>query len=118
MKSIEVSCKTYIFAGAPTITYDAKFKDQSMKAGHTLIILVDITGFPDPKVTWFHDDKELTQSDKVTIEGDNKFSRLTIKGTTGKNSGKYKVVAKNNIGEAEEKFDVTILGKIIIKLIR
>ena len=88
-----------------------------MKAGHTLIILVDITGFPDPTVTWYQDDKEVTQSDKITIEGDNKFSRLTIKGATGKHSGKYKVVAKNNIGEAEEKMDVTILGMVIISLL-
>ena len=97
--------------GAPAIDYDSKYKSQSMKAGMSVIILADISGFPAPKVTWFHDDKEVTVTDKIIIEGDKKFTRLTLKGTTGKTSGVYKLVATNDIGTAEETFDVTILGK-------
>ena len=96
--------------GAPAIEYDPKFKSQSMKAGMSVIILADISGFPDPKVTWFHNDQEIKPSDKITIEEDKKYTRLTIKGTTGKTSGAYKLVATNDIGTAEEIFDVTVLG--------
>ena len=77
----------------------------------SLIILANISGFPDPKVTWFHDDQEVRATEKITIEGDNRFSRLTLTGTTGKTTGVYKLVAENDIGSAEEVFDVTVLGE-------
>ena len=99
--------------GAPAIEYDPKYKTQSMKAGMSIIILADISGFPVPNVTWFHNDQEVTQTDKITIEGDKKFTRLTMMGTTAKTSGSYKLVAVNDIGTAEETFDVTILGKMV-----
>ncbi len=77
----------------------------------SVIILADISGFPTPKTAWFFNNEELRSADKVTIEGDGKFSRLTIQKTTGKTTGSYKLVATNDIGTAEETFDVTVLGR-------
>ena len=86
-------------------------KDQSLKASHTLIILVNIEATPTPTVKWFHGDKELYHGKNVTIETEETFSRLTIKGTTGKQSGTYKITAENKVGKAEEQFTVTVKGK-------
>ena len=85
-------------------------KDQSLKASHTLIILVNIEATPTSTVRWFHGDKELHHGGNVTIETEETFSRLTIKGITGKQSGAYRIVAENKVGKAEEEFSVTIKG--------
>ena len=85
-------------------------KDQSLKASHTLIILVNIEATPTPTVKWFHGDKELHHGGNVTIETEETFSRLTIKGITGQQSGAYRIVAENKVGKAEEEFSVTIKG--------
>ena len=101
------------------MTYEPSTKDQSLKASHTLIILVNIEATPTPTVTWFHGDKELRHAGNVTIETEEKFSRLTIKGVTGKQSGAYKIVAENKVGQAEEEFSVTVKGnqsKIIVQV--
>ena len=100
----------FFLSGKPTLTYEPSMKDQSLKASHTLIILVNIEATPTPTVKWFHGDKELHYGGNVTIETEETFSRLTIKGITGKQSGAYKIVAENKIGKAEEEFSVTIKG--------
>ena len=100
----------FSFAGKPILTYEPSTKDQTLKASHTLIILVNIEATPTPTVKWFHSDKELHHGGNVTIETEDTFSRLTIKGTTGKQSGAYKIVAENKVGKAEEDFSVTVKG--------
>ena len=86
-------------------------KGQSLKASHTLILLVNIKATPAASVKWFHDDKELSQSKGITIETEETFSRLTIKGVTGKQTGTYKIEAENKVGKAEEEFKVTVKGR-------
>ena len=101
---------TSFFSGKPILTYEPSMKDQSLKASHTLIILVNIEATPTPTVKWFDGDKELHHGGNVTIETEETFSRLTIKGITGKQSGAYRIVAENKVGKAEEEFSVTIKG--------
>ena len=86
-------------------------KEQSLKASHTLILLVNIKATPAASVKWFHGDKELSQSKGITIETEETFSRLTIKGVTGKQTGTYQIEAENKVGKAEEEFKVTVKGR-------
>ena len=85
-------------------------KDQTLKASHSLIINVNIKATPTATVKWFHGDKELVKSNGINIETEESFSRLTIKGVTGKQTGTYKIVAENKVGKAEEEFNVTVKG--------
>ena len=87
--------------------------DQLLKANHSLVILADIQAKPTATVKWFHGDKQLYQAGNVTIETEEGFSRLTIKGVTGKHTGTYKIMAENKVGKAEEEFSVTVKGNII-----
>ena len=83
-------------------------KDQTLKTSHSLIINVNIQATPTATVKWFHGDKELVKG--VNIDTEESFSRLTIKGVTGKQTGTYKIVAENKVGKAEEEFSVTVKG--------
>ena len=100
------------FPGKPVLTYDPSMKDQYLKANHSLVLLVNIQATPTATVKWFHGDIELTKSRNVTIETEENFSRLSIKGLTGKQTGIYRIVAENTVGKAYEEFTVTVKGRL------
>ena len=102
----------YYFPGKPILTYDKAINNQTLKAGHSLVLNVNIEATPAAKVTWFHNDKQISQSGTVSIETEDTFSRLTFKGVTGKNTGTYRIEAENKVGKASEDLKATVIGKI------
>ena len=95
------------------ISYDDKLKEeQKMKIGSTLMITVNISGVPEPTVTWSCGDAELTVSNGTTIETTDAMSAVTIKGVSTENAGLYKVVAENVAGKDEAEFTFSIRGKV------
>ena len=105
---VQTEC-TLTVESAPILEYDDKLKETSIKAGNSLILLVDILGCPTPRVKWLCGETEVYAGDGVTIEGDGTFSRLTIKGARGTHSGKYTIVAENKVGKAEAEFNCKII---------
>ena len=99
------------FAAAPKIEYDSKVKSQSLKAGHSLIIPVNVSGHPPCSVTWFLNGRPLDVSGDVRVETGENFSTLTIKPATGKHSGIFKVVAENPVGTDEAELEASVVGK-------
>jgi hypothetical protein len=97
---------------APVIEYDAAaLKERlTVKSGQSLILTVNILGVPTPKSAWCIDGTELKAGGDVGIEGDGTFSRLTVKNTTSKNSGRYTITAENDIGSASADFDCVVQG--------
>ena len=94
------------------ITYESKLKEtQKLKAESTLVITVNISGVPEPAVSWSFEDAELTVTNGTTIETTDAMSTLTIKGVSAKNSGVYKVVAENAAGKDEAEFTFSVRGK-------
>ena len=94
------------------ITYDAVLKEGvSLKAGGSLILMVNISGEPQPRVSWFLGENQVYDgSDGTTIESGSDFSRLTIKPSRGEHSGVFKVTAENKHGSDEASFNVTVIG--------
>jgi len=102
----------YFDAAAPVIEYSESLKDtQKIKAGKSLILIVNILGSPTPKASWWRNDAEVKSGLDVTVEGDGTFSRLTVKNTSGDVTGKYKVLAENSVGSDSAEFNVIILGQ-------
>ena len=98
----------------PAIILDAPMKEaQKVKGGNNVNLYANIEGVPTPKVTWFHKDAELKSSNGISIDTKDTFTGLTIKGSTAKHSGTYKLVAENVAGKAETEFNVTVRGKIV-----
>ena len=55
----------------PKIEYEDRLKDGiTAKAGASLILLVNISGFPKPKVSWYHNGDEVTGFTGVDIDFD------------------------------------------------
>ena len=83
-----------------------------MKAGQTLNITATISGSPQPSEQWFYNETELTPSNKITLDYKTGVATLTIKDTTRQQTGKFKLVAENSVGNASAEFNVTVKGMI------
>ncbi|ELT96017.1 hypothetical protein CAPTEDRAFT_139759 [Capitella teleta] len=88
--------------------------EQKLKAQSTLIISVNVSGEPEPKLIWFKEDEEIGKSETTTIETSKNVSTLTIKKISSSDSGIYKVTAQNEAGEDSADFTITIKGKVSI----
>jgi len=109
--SVETDCKLTVHC-APLLEYDAAPK--TLKAGTSLVLLANVVaGMPVPCVRWFLKDVEITSgTTNVTLEGDGKFSRLTIKNVNAvENAGRYTLVAENKVGSATGEFDISVKDK-------
>ena len=60
------------------------------------------------QVKWYHNGEEVYSG----IEGDESYSRITVKNMSAESAGKYKVVAENKVGSAEAEFTVIVKGNM------
>ena len=97
--------------GKPALTYEEKWKEpQSLKGQTTLIITVNISGSPQPKITWYLGEQEIVKSDTTTIETTDITSTLTVKRVASSDAGIYKVTAQNEAGEDTAEFTIHVKG--------
>ena len=86
---------------APRITIKPSLKQEDN--GNKLIIHCEIQASPKPDIKWFKENFPLSDSDHVqakVLQSGNKYAiYLTIDSITSDDSGQYKVVAKNRLGE-------------------
>ena len=102
---------TFPFSALPTLEYDNRLKGaQSVKAGTTITLKVNVAGIPAPTISWLVDGQALDKSDRVSIETNKDFSTLTIKNATIKDSGVYTITAENVVGKAAADFEVNVKG--------
>ena len=93
------------------ITYDDKLKKtQNLKADTTLIITVNIAGVPDPDVSWYFGESELSTTNGTTINTTDTLSTLTMKGVSAESSGTYSVKAENTAGKDDAEFTLSVKG--------
>ncbi|GLH11531.1 Titin, partial [Gryllus bimaculatus] len=83
----------------------------TVKVGLTVTLDVNIIGEPPPAVTWYFQDKELKTEDQVRIDNIDYNTKFFIMKAKRAHSGKYKIVAKNSVGEDTAEIDITVLGK-------
>lgn len=82
-----------------------------MKAGLSVNLDVKIIGEPPPTVQWFFKDAEVKSDDNVRIDNVDYNTKFFILRTKRPQSGKYVIVAKNEVGEDRAEVDITVLGK-------
>lgn len=96
-----------------------KVEDQSCMTEQTHKMTIEIEGSPTPDVTFFKDGVQITSSEriKITKECEEIYS-ITIKNTSLNDTGSYSVVAKNEISQCSEfwQLRVTSPPKILQKL--
>ena len=98
----------------PLITYDAELNDPlNFKEGGTMYIEVDIAGSPRPSVKWSHGDHVLQESARVTMEYNDGWSFLKVKGVKAGDAGTYKVEAENSVGKDSAEFELRVLSECL-----
>ncbi|XP_064552468.1 uncharacterized protein LOC135438178 isoform X18 [Drosophila montana] len=91
--------------------FGRRLQAQVSKKGERLIMEVEVTGLPDPTVTWLKDDKPLKDagiSEHRLLAQGNSYKLIIEKAQTT-DSGKYMVRATNAGGEAKSIADCAIL---------
>lgn len=86
---------------APRLTVKPNLKQE--ENGNRLIIHCEIEASPKPDIKWYKENFHLVDSDrlnaKINPKGNKYELLLEIDGITSDDSGQYKVVAKNRLGE-------------------
>lgn len=74
-------------------------------------IRVPITGYPVPKATWSVGGKVLEDSDRVKIETNIAFAKLTITPSERRDKGIYSLKLVNPVSSVSGEIDVNVIGK-------
>nr|XP_042904669.1 obscurin-like isoform X2 [Parasteatoda tepidariorum] len=92
---------------APSIK--AELTDAEATEGGSAMLELKITGFPKPKVTWYHGGKEVSTGGRIRfLFADDETFTLVIKNVKKDDGGKYSVKAANEMGEAESSCTLTV----------
>jgi len=86
--------------------------------GTTLIFHCAIVADPKPQITWFHDGVKVADGGKfqVVTKEENEYTidcQLFLKNVTVEDAGKYKVTARNDLGESNATISLNFDSKCI-----
>lgn len=102
---------------APHITLKPSLKQDS--TGKNLTIQCQIQASPKPEVNWLRENKPISNTNKTKMRiesnrGDYHTLYLDIFDLNVEDSGQYKVIAKNTLGEVSAVISLGLDGKILI----
>ena len=79
------------------------------------LTFVQVSGDPQPDITWFRNGKELDKKSKDYVQSyDGKLATLTIEDVMTDDSAEMKVVAENNAGKVESSCKLEVKGNLVI----
>ena len=82
---------------------------QQVKRGGMLVLPINFSGSPRPKVTWYHRGVPVTpRPGHVHVDYGDGYSTLTISGIESTEADKYEAVVENVAGAAKLDFDVVV----------
>ena len=79
--------------------------DTCATEGEGVFFKVVVRGYPQPSLTWYHEDTQLTSDYSLELQED---GSLSIASTELRHSGVYKLSAKNCRGSAEREVRLTV----------
>lgn len=80
----------------------------SFDRGESIQLKIPFTGNPPPTARWFKGDEEIEPSAQFDIETDGRHTTLTIRDATREDSGQYRLVVKNALGEDSASFNISV----------
>ena len=83
----------------------------TLKAGQIMKLNVSVCGIPFPEVTFFKDGVDMMKVPGCSITNKDGSSELSISGCARKDTGKYKITAKNEFGEDDVEVEVVVIDK-------
>lgn len=99
----------------PEIT--TPLRSQNVMDGDSVTFQVTFIGYPNPGITWFHNDREIISSTDfvITVDYERMESTLIIPEVFPEDQGIYKVVATNPSGIAETTSKLVIISKYLLR---
>ena len=80
----------------------------------TTLAYVQVSGDPQPDITWFRNGKELDKKSKDYVQSyDGKLATLTIEDVMTDDCAEMKVVAENNAGKVESSCKLEVKGNLV-----
>lgn len=86
-------------------------KPLTVKAGLSISLDVNIQGEPPPTVTWLYEGKEITSTEEQKIDNIDYNTKFFVLRSKRAQSGKYTIIAKNEVGEDQADIEISVLGK-------
>ena len=80
----------------------------TVRAGQPVKLELPYSGYPAPTFTWTKNGEPLQVSDHVVIKDENNVLQLEISKTNRDDTGDYKLVMSNEIGEAESAMELIV----------
>uniref|UniRef100_A0A8D3B199 Neural cell adhesion molecule 1a n=1 Tax=Scophthalmus maximus TaxID=52904 RepID=A0A8D3B199_SCOMX len=90
----------------PTIRARQSEVNATADVGSSALLACDADGFPEPTVTWAHNNVVLETGDKYSLNEDG--SELVIKDVAKVDEGEYTCIAKNKAGEKAEEVSLNV----------
>jgi titin len=97
----------------PKLFLNSKYKDAiTIKRGTPLLLEVNFSGHPEPKLTWSHEDEPVKENSRTKIESvRNNLVTLLVKQTQRSDSGLYQLLLENDYGREKCTIKVNVLDK-------
>nr|XP_006823021.1 PREDICTED: titin-like [Saccoglossus kowalevskii] len=89
-------------------TFKSFLKDLKALEGEKVQFECRVEATPEPTVNWFHNDRPVQESQDIKILSQKAEHSLVIREALPEDSGVYKVVAKNNLGEDSSQARLTV----------
>jgi len=86
-------------------------KNITIKAGTPLKLDVNVTGEPEPTISWFHNKARLETKDNINVDIEAHRTKVSVFMTTRKNTGTYVIKAENSSGKDEASVEITVLDR-------
>lgn len=110
MGESETSC-TVTIQEKPVITIDEKLISQNLRVSSTYEIMANISGYPDPKISWYKDNIKMETNNEYIVETTKTTTKFTIKTLERHHSGKITVKAKNTAGISVVDLSLTVIDR-------
>jgi Immunoglobulin I-set domain len=85
-------------------------KTTTIRVGKQIFLDVDVAGEPAPDIKWFLLGKEVTATDRLSVDNVPYNTKLKIVDGKRADTGKYRIVATNEHGSDEEVVELVVLG--------
>ena len=95
----------------PNMQLVVEHSGNTVLLGDPVTIRANITGIPEPRVTWTFNGQDVRKDIDIIIENTGEQHKMTIPKTAVRQTGTYTIKAVNNVGQEERRITLIVLGK-------
>ena len=99
-----------IFSVKPDIQLVVEHSGNTVLVGDPVTIRANITGIPEPTVTWTFNGQDVRKDKDIKIEETGKQHKMTIPRAAVRQTGTYTIKAISNVGREEKRITLIVQG--------